>query len=140
MRDENQTVQDFLKNHNLAVLATASSDAVPEASVVGISVVDNMRILFGTFNTSRKWQNLQKNSRVSLVIGWEHGKTVQYQGVAEELKESEKSEALKIHFANVPSFAKFVSDKEAVLYRVKPESVKYSDLSQDPADIITLTF
>lgn len=140
MRDEKQLVLDFMKSHTLAVLATASSSAIPEASAVGISVMDNMQILFGTFNTSRKWENLQKNARVSLVIGWEHGKTIQYEGVAEELMETEKAEALKIHFANVPSFAKYVSDNQAILYRVKPESVKYSDHSQDPADVINLTF
>lgn len=140
MRDEKQLVLDFMKSHKLAVLATASSSAIPEASAVGISVMDNMEVLFGTFNTSRKWENLQKNARVSLVIGWEHGKTVQYEGVAEELMENEKDEALKIHFANVPSFAKYVSDKEAVIYRIKPESIKYSDHSCDPADVIKLSF
>lgn len=140
MKTDQQTVYEFIKNHKIAVLSTVTSDFLPQSAVVGISVQDNLELLFGTINTSRKWVNLQKNPKVSLVIGWEGGKTVQYEGEAFELSNGDRVEALKNHFASVPSLAKFVSEKEAAIFKIKPKWLRYSDSSKDPAFIIELSF
>ncbi len=140
MRNEQEVVENFIKQHNLAVVTTVSQDFLPEAAVVGISALDNLELLFGTFHTSRKWQNLQKNSRVALVIGWDQGRTVQYEGEATELSENERADAMTTHLAQVPSLAKFMAKGEMAIFKVTPKWVRYSDNSIEPVDLIELTF
>lgn len=130
----------FIKEHRLAVLATVNADFLPEAAVVGFSVNEHLHLNFGTFRTSRKYQNLQKNPRVALVIGWEKGKTVQYEGVARELEGKEREEAIKEHLKTAPSAAKYVSDPDEAYFEVKPLYVKYSDLSSDPWETFEFRF
>jgi uncharacterized pyridoxamine 5'-phosphate oxidase family protein len=140
MKSEKEIVEEYIKAHQLTVLATVSHDFLPEASVLGFALGENFEIFFSTFNTSRKWINLQKNPKVALVIGWEKGKTVQYEGQAKELGQSEHAEIIKMHFADRPTIAKYLSAKEAALFKVVPKWIRYSDSSKDPADTIDLTF
>ena len=62
---------EYIKGHKLAVIATVNGEALPEAAVIGIAVTKDLEIICGSFNTSRKYQNLKQNPRLALVIGWE---------------------------------------------------------------------
>jgi hypothetical protein len=77
---------------------------------------------------------------VALVIGWDKGKTVQYEGTAEELSGAELEECIRIHLAKIPSAAKYVGQDEEVFFKVKPRWIKFSDLSRDPWDILEIKF
>lgn len=133
-------VKNFLQSHRLAALATVDGNALPQAAVVGIGVLDSLEIIFGTHTESRKHANILKNPRVALVIGWDHGKTVQYHGIAKRLAPEEAEEHLKTTFAHSPTAAKFIDSEKRVMYKVTPLWVRFSDTSRDPLDEFELDF
>ena len=138
MKTEHEIVRDFIKAHDLAVISTVSSDCLPSSAVVGIMANDKMEIFFGTFKSSRKFRNLEKNPRVSLVIGWEKGKTVQYEGEAKQLAGAAEDEFKKAHLEKLSTAAKHVAPNQAVFVKVTPSYIQYTDLSKDPWDVIEL--
>jgi len=140
MKTEQEIVNDFIKGHGIAVISTVTHDYLPESAVMGISVGDNFEIVFGTIIDSRKYQNLQKNPRVALVIGWDKGKTVQYEGEAQELRGDAIEEFEKAHMASMPTAAKYVSNQDAAFFKVTPCWIKYTDASKDPWDEIEIRF
>jgi pyridoxine/pyridoxamine 5'-phosphate oxidase len=145
MHQENRETQlkllyEFISQHKLGVLATVTGDALPEAAVVGIAVTNNLEIICSTYDESRKHQNILKNPDVALVIGWEHGKTVQYEGVATVLSKEESQEHFRTTFANVPTIAKHLTQNFEVMYKITPKWIRYSDFSRDPWDQFEVTF
>lgn len=140
MKTDQEIVRDFINEHGLAVVSTVSSDYLPASAVVGIFSNSKMEVFFGTFKSSKKHQNLEKNAMVSLVIGWDQGKTVQYQGEAKKLTGAAEDEFKEAHLAHMSTIAKYVEKDEAVFYKITPRSIKYTDLSKDPWDIIELSF
>ncbi len=75
-------ILEFLRQHTLAVIATSSRDGRPEAAAIDFSVRDDLEIVFDTFEHTRKFANLSDQSHVALVIGWDNGITIQYEGEA----------------------------------------------------------
>ena len=138
MKTEDEIVSEFIKAHKIAVLSTVTHDFLPQSAVVGISAGKNFELFFGTFRSSRKYQNLQKNPRVTFVIGWDSGKTVQYEGEAKELTGAAVEEFEKAHLKDMSTAAKHVSKEEAVFFKVTPRWVRYADVSKDPWDEIEL--
>jgi pyridoxine/pyridoxamine 5'-phosphate oxidase len=139
--EDSKKIYEFIKSYNLAVISTVTSDFLPQSAVIGISQKENLELIFGTSNESRKYQNLLKNPRVSIVIGWDKGRTVQYEGEAIEIQdETERKEAANIHLSKIPSAAKYLSDSKEVIFKVIPKWIRYTDLSVDPWDVIELSF
>ncbi len=138
---DTEKIYEFIKGHDLAVLSTVTHDFLPESAVVGFSQKDDLELIFATSSKTRKYQNLLKNPRVAIVIGWDKGQTLQYEGEAVELKdETERREAINIHLSKMPSAAKFLNDSEEAIFKVIPKWIKYTDLSKDPWDVIELKF
>src|SRR5476651_323961 len=82
---------EFLNKHTLGVISTIDFKRNrPESAVVVFANTENFEIVFGTSNTTRKYTNIQVNSNISFVIGWDSKiGTVQYEGIARELKKNE---------------------------------------------------
>ena len=74
-----------MNKYKLAVISTAGKDNQPEYAVIGFDKSLELKIIFGTDNTSRKYNNLHLIQAVCLVIGSFDNKTVQYEGTAREL-------------------------------------------------------
>ncbi len=138
MKSDHDRIYEFIRSHSLAVISTIAADCSPQAAVIGFSETEKLDLIIGTFNTSRKYVNLRANPRVAVVIGWEHGQTVQYEGEAHELAGDELAECLKIHIAKMPSAAKYVSKQEQVWFKIVPTWIRYSDISRDPWEKIEL--
>jgi nitroimidazol reductase NimA-like FMN-containing flavoprotein (pyridoxamine 5'-phosphate oxidase superfamily) len=84
-------VFSFLREHDLAVIATSSKDGRPEAATVGYLVDPDLNFLFLTRRESRKVGNLNENPKVALVIGTSKGvNTVQVEGEAKIFYDSDK--------------------------------------------------
>jgi len=138
---DSEKIYEFIKGHDLGVLSTVTHDFLPQSAVVGFSERPNLELIFGTSSKSRKYQNLLNNPRVAVVIGWDKGKTVQYEGEAVELKgEAERTDAINLYLSKLPSAAKYLSESEEAIFKILPKWVKYSDVSVDPWDIIELRF
>ena len=77
---------------------------------------------------------------MALVIGWEKGKTVQYEGIAQELPQDEAEKQLETSLAKIPSIAKSLALENQVLYKIKPKWIRFSDLSIDPWERFEVKF
>ncbi|HLC44972.1 MAG: hypothetical protein A2722_01300 [Candidatus Doudnabacteria bacterium RIFCSPHIGHO2_01_FULL_50_11] len=132
-------IHDFIKSHHLATISTVTGDALPQAAVVGFAMIDG-EIVFGTYQGSRKFRNLQSNPRVALVIGMDRGETVQYEGMATELSGHELARFKQEYLSQVPTAAKYVPQAEQVFFKIKPAYVRYVNISQDPWEQIEVNF
>lgn len=81
-------IEDYLKNHDLAVVATVTDNKHPEAATVGYFFdPENYNFYFITRENSRKTQNLISRPFVAAVVGTTAGpNTVQLEGEAEIYK------------------------------------------------------
>lgn len=130
MNEQKEKILCFIKSQHLAVLSTISLSGFPEAAVVGISEMDDFSLIFGTFNTYRKYKNLKNNSKVAVVMGWSDV-TVQYEGVAEEIFGNEKESAKRIHLKKIPTSVKFADLPQQCYFKIKPLWIRYTDYSND---------
>lgn len=119
----------FLRAQPWAVLATASRSGFPQSAVVGVVVTDDAELVFDTAVTARKTANLRADPRISLVLGWDEGRTVQYEGLASE-PAGEVLEALRHqYFARFPDGVARAAKEETTYFVVRPTWVRYSDFS-----------
>lgn len=140
MQEQKTKVLNFIKTQMLGVIATIDSvRGKPESALVGISEMDDLRLIFGTFNDTRKYQNLQKNKFVSFVIG-QNTTTVQYEGMAQELSLLESEQYRKIHLTKNPRAKKFILDPRERFFVVTPIWIRYTDVTQNPEEIFVLSF
>lgn len=134
-------VYEFIKQRHLAVLSWITKDCLPQSSLIGYSENDKGELFFGTFDTSRKYANFrQDRMHVSVVIGWEQGKTVQLEGMVERIGEAEIEEIKRNHLAKIPTAAKYVSAPHERFFKIVPKWIRYSDLSSDPWDVFEIKF
>lgn len=136
---DKQGIIDFIKSHNLCVIATAGKDGNVEAAVMAHTAKDNGTLLMSTESTTRKWQNLLGNSNVAVVIGgFANDPTVQINGTFESLEGTAEQEAkeymLKIH----PELESYFDSPESRFFAVKPTWARYSDSSQSPPEVVEL--
>ncbi len=96
-------IVNFLRNHDLAVVATVSDHKIPEAATVGYYFDDDFNFYFLTRKESRKAQNLARNPNVAAVVGTTAGpNSVQLEGKAEVLQSgSEEYKKLLVKFAAI---------------------------------------
>lgn len=134
-----QNILNFIRQHKLAVLSSVSPDGKPESAVLEFGETEDLELIFDTFTFSRKFKNLQNNKNVAFVIGWDEDITVQYEGIAEEVK-GEKAEKYKEAYWSKNPKAKRWETKEGITYfKVTPKWIRYSDLNQDPWNVFEIT-
>lgn len=134
----NQKVLNFIKQQELAVISTVNSAGKAESAVIGFGETDKFELIFGTYDSSRKYQNLRTNQNVSFVIGWTEGKTVQYEGIAEELTGQNRVKYADLYFSKNPDARKYQDNPEERYFKVNPKWVRYTDLSFEPWEVIIL--
>lgn len=137
-----QVIYDFLNRNEHAVIATANPQThQPESALIGFGQTQELEIIFGTFNTSKKYKNLQENNKVSFVIGWENDFiTVQYEGIAHEIFGEEVNDLVEMYHQKVPSAAHYHEYPQQRYFKVTPTWIRYSDLSGDEEQIFEVTF
>lgn len=127
-----QGVLEFIKKHDLAVIATVGDSGKPQAAVVEFAELDDLTIIIDTLKASRKYENLQAHPYVAIVIGWDDDKTVQIDAVACRLDGEELDRAKEAYFTKNPRAKKW-GDKSGIAYFVfKPSWLRYSDVGQHP--------
>lgn len=110
----------------LCVLATIGPDDVPEAAVMEFGQTKDLEIIFDTYTTTRKYPNLQRNPNIAFAFGWDDMSTVQYEGIAKELKGSELVKYKQIMFSKNPEFRKWEKLPSIVYFKVSPKWIRYS--------------
>ena len=123
----------FISKHRYAVLSTVASDGSPESALVGFAVAPDLRIIFDTVSTSRKYKNLNLNHSVALVIGWDNEQTVQYEGRVVFQAGNEFNKMLKLYFRVFPDGKqRYEKWNDIAYFVVVPEWIRYSDFNDPP--------
>ena len=117
----------FLRRHRLCVQASASAGGSPQAAVVGYGVSDDLEIVFDTLGASRKMENLRRNRRVAIVVGWDDEQTVQIEGVADEPRGEELDRIKAVYFRAYPDGVERQAWAGITYVRVVPRWIRYSD-------------
>jgi pyridoxine/pyridoxamine 5'-phosphate oxidase len=122
----------FLAQCKLGVLGTIGDAGTPLSALVGIAVTGDLEIVFDTVKSSRKYSNLIARPACSFAIGWAGEKTVQYEGQAQELQESELERCQKVYFQAWPDGPSRLTWPGIVYFIVRPRWIRYSDFDQNP--------
>jgi hypothetical protein len=117
----------FLRRHRLCIQASVSAAGAPQAAVVGFGVSDHLEIVFDTLGTTRKMQNLRRDPRIAIVVGWDEEQTVQIDGIADEPQGAELDRIKEVYFAAYPDSVERQGWKDITWVRVRPKWARYSD-------------
>ena len=131
-----ERILNFMRQHKLTVISTVDNESNrPEAACIAFAEKDNLELIFGTSNESRKYKNLQKNQNVSFVIGWsdELG-TIQYEGVATELSGEDAIEHGTIMADKNENARVFLTKATQRYFLVKPIWIRLVDKTKHPEE------
>jgi general stress protein 26 len=138
---DKQDVLAFIKTKKHTVISTYTPGESPESAVIGFGETDKFELIFGTYKTSRKYKNLKNNNKVAFVIGLgEEPVTVQYEGIATELKGEEIEKYVSFYYKKSPDAAQYQSHPEESYWKVEPKWIRYTDISGEEEVIVEFTF
>jgi len=129
---------EFVSARNFTVISTFGEE-FPESACIEFGN-DGLTIIFDTNKNSRKFKNIQKSPKVSLVIGWENERTVQYEGIATLLAGEELERLKKIYFQKSPEAQKWEDVEDSVYFKVEPVWIRYTDLNVTPWNVTVFNF
>ena len=134
-------IYTIIRQHQLAVLATSSTGLQPQAALIGFAITEDLEIVFDTVTTSRKYANLSAHPRAALVIGWENETTVQYEGVARELRAEQDDDTYReVYYSVFPEGRQRAVDwLQLTHFVIRPQWIRYSNFN-DPSVIEELSF
>ena len=119
-------IEGILKTSRLAVLAT-ESDGQPHTSLIAITPFENYRqLVFATYRNTRKYRNLEHNSKVAVLIEGEYVKmrglkekaVLTIIGHAEDINLTENDAAYLAHLKRHPEMKSFMLSSDCALIRV----------------------
>ena len=128
----------FLRRYKLAVQASSSAEG-PQAAVVGFAVSDELELVFDTLESTRKYQNLRKDPRIALVVGWDHEATAQIEGRVDFPVGDELERIRQCYFVAYPDGRERLAWPGITHVRVRPTWIRFSDYTLDPPRIVELT-
>ena len=106
--------------------------------MVAIAVSDRLELVFDTVKSSRKYQNLVREPRVALVIGWDQEITAQIEGRADFPVGDELERIREVYFASHPDGRDRLSWPGIAHVRVRPMWARFSDFNQTPSYVVEL--
>lgn len=107
----------LLEDQDLCTLATASSNAVPEAATVRFVCDEDMNVYINSGSTYRKYQNMKENPSVAVVVNGDR-KNLQIEGVAEEVFESE-AEFVEDKYKEKYGDSQYLTNDESVFFKIE---------------------
>ena len=125
-----QYIRDLFANQKLAVLAT-TNEGQPYTSLVAFVASDDLKhIYFVTPKTTRKFANLKRDCRVSVLINsstnrasdFHEALSVTVIGGAEEISASSRDNNLRNYLAKHPYLEDFAKSPTCALVRVTAKS------------------
>jgi len=136
MTKDRKWVLDFLDKNKICVFATANLDSKPEAATVVYASDKKLNFYLVSFKAARKYKNLLKNKKVSIVVGVDYNlpHTLQIDGDAEILRGKAIQPAFELLSKRFP-FVK--RTKNAVFIAVKPTFIRLYELLDGGEDIFT---
>jgi pyridoxine/pyridoxamine 5'-phosphate oxidase len=117
----------FIRRHRWGVVATVSGAGAPQAAVVGIAVTDDLALVFDTLGSTRKAQNLRRDGRAAIVIGWDEEQTLQCEGPADEPTGAALEACRRAYFDRFPDGPTRLAWPGITYFRVRPTWLRFSD-------------
>ena len=133
-------VFEFMDSCSLGVVSTVGPDGAPQSALVGIATTPEVEIIFDTVEKSRKFGNLMRDARASLVAGWQGEITVQYEGIAHRISSSELGQYHQTYFRKFPDGPARLKWEGITYFVITPRWVRYSDYNQSPPEIVEFSF
>jgi len=124
----------YMRKQSLAVVSTCSANGAPQGALVGIAATDSMEVIFDTVSTSRKHQNLSRDSRVAVTFSGPDEQTLQLEGVAHPVSTSEPSDAAyrETYLLAWPDGRERLTWPNLSYWRISPRWARYSDFNRGP--------
>ena len=119
----------FLRKHRLCVQASVAPGGGPQAAVVGYAVSDRLELIFDTLASSRKAQNLRRDARIAIVVGWDSEQTLQLEGLADEPEGDDLARLKQLYLAAFPDGVERQSWPGISYLRVRPHWARFSDFA-----------
>lgn len=128
-------IHDFLRRHEVAVIATASPDGNPHAAAINFLVDHGLNVYFVARENSRKFANITRNSQVWIVVSDEDSvSSVEISGQARLIDDSNKEISLLTEFSRLsrnknpwPMPVMRIHGSEIHLFEVEPQRFTFSD-------------
>jgi general stress protein 26 len=117
----------FLRKHRLCVQATVAVEGGPQAAVVGYAVSEQLELIFDTLASTRKAQNLRRDARIAIVVGWDGEQTLQLEGLADEPSGEDLERLKRLYLAAFPEGVERQSWPGISYVRVRPHWARFSD-------------
>lgn len=126
-RSPRTLIRSLLSLQRLGVLGT-SSETGPYASLVAFAATRDMRhLVFATFRATRKYNNLKRDSRVSLLVDSRSNAVTDFQlaaavtavGTAKETHGAEKRRCLCMFLRKHPDLLDFAASPNGALFRIR---------------------
>jgi general stress protein 26 len=130
----------FMSQQKLAVVGSISVDGSPQSALVGIAVTDALEIIFDTLSSSRKYANLTRDPRASIVLGWLGEVTVQVEGTAYLPEGAELARYKQVYFAAWTDGREHEKWPGIAYFVIRPNWLRYSDFDQRPPQIEEFRF
>lgn len=136
-------ILEFLRKNVLATISTVNPQNLqPESALVAFCELGTLEIIITTLKGSRKYENLLKNDKVALVMGWEedpkHWATLQYEGKAVEVCVHKESSYRKLFLQKEgsPCTQKFLNRNDMKVFKITPTWIGYSRFPQNKKPIV----
>ena len=124
----------------IATLATASPEGQPQASPMRFAVTDEFEIVMGTLHTSRKFANLQRNPKVTVLV-WDSLFSIQIDGLFDQPDGADLAGLRDVFAHEQPLEARIRAGRPThVYFRIRPLWARYSDFMDEPGRVLTLDF
>jgi general stress protein 26 len=120
----------FLETQRYAVIATTAGDGRPQSALVGFAVTEDLDIVFDTLAATRKVANIRSRPHVSLVVGQDHERSAQLEGVADEPTGEELSRLKAAYLAMWPDGRERTTWDALVYIRVRLTWCRFSDFNR----------
>lgn len=112
----------------LCGLATTHNNS-PQLAVMSYVITDNNQILLCTNQHTRKWNNININNHIALVIGWTFEEpNIQLEGTAKLLNDQKTAD---LYFSLHPTAAKFRNEFTGFI-EIKPTWGRITKLNEHP--------
>jgi uncharacterized protein YhbP (UPF0306 family) len=101
-----------------------------------MAVTDGLELVFDTLDKTHKAQNLRRDGRVAVVVGWDEEQIVQIEGVADEPAGADLEMLRRAYFDRFPEGRARLAWPGITIFRVRPTWARYSDFrGREPAII-----
>ena len=136
---ELQQLLDKFQSGVLGVIASTNDHDNPEAALVGYAMTSNLEIIIETLKSTRKYKNIVARPRVAIVLYLGDESTVQYEGEARVLDDSE-TDFRNTYFSKNPEGKKWEATGDEVFFIIQPKWIRYANYAKNPREILEFNF